>query len=124
MCQAAVQKRRGPHGASEAITVYTNSGISSTVSIEPDMCEKVGCILLSHDNRVKKNIMCRTIILFIQCWKGFSMETMKLERPFVISHGTRNRRQHMESSGHRFKSEARQSAFSTLCIRSHCHRTM
>lgn len=84
--------------------MYTNTGISSTVSIEVDMCESVGCILLSYDNKAKNNIMCKTIILFIQHWKGFSTETVKLERPFVISHGTRNRRQHTESSGRRFKS--------------------
>lgn len=123
MCQAAVRKRRGPHGVSEATTVYTKTGIS-TVSIEVDMCEGVGCVLLSYDNRVKKNIMCKTIILFIQHWKGFTTETVKLERPLVISHGTRNRRQHTELSGCRFKSQVRQSTFSTLCSRAHRHRTM
>lgn len=92
MCQTTVWKRRGPHRKSEATTVYTNIGISSTVSTEFDMCESVGRILLSYNNRVKKNIMCKTIILFIQHWKGFSTETVKLEKPFVISHGTRNRR--------------------------------
>lgn len=64
--------------------MYTNTGISSTVSIEVDMCESVGCILLSYDNKAKNNIMCKTIILFIQHWKGFSTETVKLERPFVF----------------------------------------
>lgn len=53
MCQATVW-RRGPLGKSEATIVYTNIGISSTVSIEADMCETVGCILLSYNNRVKK----------------------------------------------------------------------
>ena len=68
--------------------------------------------------------MCKTSILFIQYWKSFSTETEKLGRPFVISHGTRNRRQHTESSGRRFKSQVRQSTFSTLCSRGHCHRMM
>lgn len=111
MCQVTVE-RSGPHGESEATTVYTNKGISSSVSTEVDGSESMGCILSSQDNRVKKNIMCKNI-LFTQHWKGFSTEAVKLERPFVISHSTRNKRQHTKSSGHRFRSQVRHHFFHT-----------
>lgn len=63
--------------------------------------------------------MGKTITLFIQHWKGFSTETGKLERPFVISYSGNT-----ESKGCRFKIQVRQSTASTLCSRSHCHRIM